>query len=58
MIWFLVGTGTLFFLLGNYTQAAVLSAALIPIAGMDAYQSSISLLREGRLRGRSRQTYV
>ena len=37
MIWFLIGTATLFLWLGDYTEAAVLAAALIPIAGMDAY---------------------
>lgn len=37
MIWFLVGTATLFIGLGDHTEAAVLAAALIPIAGMDIY---------------------
>jgi len=37
MIWFLVGTAVLFIWLGDFTEAAVLGAALIPIAGMDAY---------------------
>lgn len=37
MIWFLVGTATLFLWLGDYTEAIVLAAALLPIAGMDAY---------------------
>jgi P-type Ca2+ transporter type 2C len=37
MVWFLIGTATLFIWLGNYTDAAVLAAALLPIVGMDAY---------------------
>ena len=37
MIWFLAGTASLFFVLGDYTEAAVLAAALIPIMCMDAY---------------------
>lgn len=37
MIWFLLGTASLFLWMGDYTEAAVLAAALIPIAGMDAY---------------------
>jgi Ca2+-transporting ATPase len=37
MIWFLLGTSLLFALLGEYTEAAILLAALVPLAGMDAY---------------------
>lgn len=37
MIWFLAGTAALFAWLGDYGEAAVLAAALLPIAGMDAY---------------------
>ncbi len=37
MIWFLVGTAALFLWLGDYTEAVILAAALIPIVGMDAY---------------------
>ena len=37
MIWFLIGTAALFLWLGEYSEAAVLMVALIPIAGMDAY---------------------
>ncbi|SMF07980.1 Ca2+-transporting ATPase [Tistlia consotensis] len=37
MIWFLVGVALLFALLGDYVEAAVLAAALLPLAGMDAY---------------------
>ncbi len=37
MIWFLIGTAVLFIWLGDFTEAAVLGAALIPIVGMDAY---------------------
>ncbi|HEU0203321.1 MAG TPA: cation-transporting P-type ATPase, partial [Burkholderiaceae bacterium] len=37
MIWFLGATALLFAWLGDYAEAAVLAAALIPIAGMDAY---------------------
>lgn len=37
MIWFLVGTATLFLWHGGDTEAVILAAALIPIVGMDAY---------------------
>jgi Ca2+-transporting ATPase len=37
MIWFLVATALLFAWLGDYAEAGVLSLALLPIAGMDAY---------------------
>lgn len=37
MLWFLLGTAMLFLWLGDVTEAIVLIAALVPIAGMDAY---------------------
>ena len=37
MVWFLAGTAILFVWLGDYTEAGVLAAALVPIAAMDAY---------------------
>lgn len=37
MIWFLAGVAGLFAVLGDYTEAAILAAALVPLAGMDAY---------------------
>jgi len=37
MIWFLLGTSVLFAWLGDFLEAIVLVAALIPIVGMDAY---------------------
>jgi len=37
MVWFLTATALLFVWLGDYTEAAILAAALVPIAGMDAY---------------------
>jgi P-type Ca2+ transporter type 2C len=37
MVWFLAGTASLFAILGDYTEAAVLSVALVPIIGLDAY---------------------
>lgn len=37
MVWFLLGTALLFAWLGDYTEAAVLALALLPIVGMDAY---------------------
>lgn len=37
MIWFLIGTAALFVALGEFTEAAVLASALVPIAGIDAY---------------------
>ncbi len=37
MVWFLIGTALLFTWLGDFAEAAVLAAALLPIVGMDAY---------------------
>ena len=37
MVWFLIGTASLYAFLGSYAEASVLAAALLPIAGMDAY---------------------
>ncbi|MGE0094523.1 MAG: cation-translocating P-type ATPase [Alphaproteobacteria bacterium] len=37
MIWFLAGIAVLFAILGDYTEAAILAAALVPLAGMDVY---------------------
>lgn len=37
MIWFLTATALLFAWLGDYVEAGVLTVALVPIIGMDAY---------------------
>ena len=37
MIWFLVGTGALYAALGDRAEALTLFAALVPLAGMDAF---------------------
>ncbi len=37
MIWFLVGVSLLFAVLGDYTEALILTAALVPLVGMDTY---------------------
>src|SRR5688572_14579462 len=37
MIWFLLGTGSLYAFLGDRTEAITLFAALVPLAGMDAF---------------------
>lgn len=37
MLWFLVGTGAIFAIVGQYTESLVLVAALLPLLGMDAY---------------------
>lgn len=37
MLWFLLGTSALFGLVGEYTEALILLAALIPFLGMDAF---------------------
>lgn len=37
MVWFLVLTAILFAVVGDYFEAGVLAAALLPILGMDAY---------------------
>jgi Ca2+-transporting ATPase len=53
MLWFLVGTSGIFAFVGQWTESAVLLAALVPFLGMDAYlnrrtQASIEGL-SGRL---------
>ena len=37
MIWFLVGTGALFGVLGDITETTVLLLAILPLVGMDAF---------------------
>jgi Ca2+-transporting ATPase len=37
MLWFLVGTGALYSFLGEYAEALVLLAAIVPLIGMDAF---------------------
>jgi Ca2+-transporting ATPase len=37
MLWFLLGTSALFAFLGEWTEAAILLAALVPFVGMDAW---------------------
>lgn len=37
MIWFLTSTGIIYALLGSYTEAVTLSAAMLPLIGMDAF---------------------
>jgi Ca2+-transporting ATPase len=37
MLWFLLATSALFGLLGQYTDAAVLVVAIVPLLGMDVY---------------------
>jgi Ca2+-transporting ATPase len=37
MLWFLVATSGLFAVIGDYVEALVLSAALVPFVGMDAF---------------------
>ena len=37
MLWFLLGTSTLFGLVGEWTEATILLIALIPFLGMDAF---------------------
>ncbi len=37
MLWFLVAMSVLFTVIGDYTEAAVLAAALAPLIGMDAF---------------------
>jgi Ca2+-transporting ATPase len=58
MPWFLLGTGALFALLGDTTEALVLFASLVPFLGMDAFlhrrtQASTQGLRS-RLAARAR----
>jgi Ca2+-transporting ATPase len=60
MMWFLLGTSLLFVWVGDLTEAAILAAALIPIAGMDAYlhwrtQASTEGLRD-RLAAQARSS--
>jgi Ca2+-transporting ATPase len=37
MLWFLLGAGGLFAFVGDWAEAAILLAALVPFVGMDAY---------------------
>lgn len=37
MLWFLVGASALFAIVGDWTEAAILLAALVPFTGMDLY---------------------
>jgi Ca2+-transporting ATPase len=37
MIWFLVGTGLIYAVLGSYAEAMTLMAAILPLLGMDAF---------------------
>jgi len=37
MIWFLVGVSVLFVAIGDYSEAAILAVALVPLVGMDVY---------------------
>jgi len=37
MLWFLLGAGLLFAVLGDYAEALTLLVALVPLVGMDAY---------------------
>lgn len=37
MLWFLIAVSALFAMLGDYGEAAILLAALVPLIGMDAY---------------------
>lgn len=37
MLWFLLGTSALFTIVGEYVEAAILLAALVPFFGMDAF---------------------
>ncbi len=37
MLWFLAGISALFFMIGDTTEAIILSVALVPILGMDAF---------------------
>lgn len=58
MIWFLAATASLFAWLGDYVEASILAAALVPIIGMDTYlhrrtQASTEGLA-GRLAARAR----
>ncbi len=66
MLWFLVGTSTLFAFVGQWSEAVVLLVALVPLLGMDAYlhrrthasteglssrlASTAKVVREGTLR--------
>lgn len=37
MLWFLVGTSAIYAALGEWVEAAILGASIVPIAGMDAW---------------------
>lgn len=37
MIWFLIGTGLIYAVLGSYAEAVTLAVAILPLIGMDAF---------------------
>jgi Ca2+-transporting ATPase len=52
MIWFLVGTGTVYALLGDRAEAMTLLAAIAPLLGMDAFLHRRTQASTEGLRGR------
>ena len=52
MLWFLIGTGTLFAAVGEYKEAITLAVALIPLAGMDAWLHRRTQVSTAALGGR------
>ena len=60
MLWFLLGTALLFAWLEEFTEAAVLAVALLPIVGMDAYLHRRTQATTAGLSGRlaSRATVI
>lgn len=52
MIWFLVGTGLLYALIGDRVAALVLLAAIAPLVGMDLYLHRRTRMSTQALRGR------
>lgn len=52
MLWFLVGTSVLFAVTGDYQEALVLLAALVPFVGMDAFLHRRTQASTEGLRGR------
>ena len=52
MIWFLVGTGILYALIGDRSEALVLFAAIVPLIGMDAWLHRRARVSTQGLRGR------
>ena len=56
MIWFLVGTAIVYFVLGQVVEAAILLVSIVPLIGMDAYLHARTRASTSALRGKLAST--